>query len=211
MVQPGETMLRTNAETQATGTLWRLLALACAVLLLAACDSAPAATPRPAPAATTAPQSSGPPFALTSSAFAQGQPIPADYTCTGKGQSPPLAWTDPPTGTQRLALVVEDPDAPGGTFIHWVLTNIPGSARALAEAQPTTPTLPDGSRQGQNSAGSTGYTGPCPPSGLHHYIFHLYALDAALDLPDGATNDQFVKAADGHILGQVKLMGTYSK
>ena len=147
-----------------------VLLLACAVLLLAACDSAPVPTPRPAPAATTAPQSSGPPFALTSSAFAQGQPIPADYTCTGQGQSPPLAWTEPPTGTQRLALVVEDPDAPGGTFIHWVLYNIPGSARALAEAQPTTPTL-----------------------------------------PDGATNDQFVKAADGHILGQVKLMGTFSK
>jgi Raf kinase inhibitor-like YbhB/YbcL family protein len=183
------------------------------VLLLAACDSGPTAAPTPgaAPTETAPPVSRAAPFALTSSAFSQGQPIPADYSCTGQDQSPPLAWTAPPPGTQRLALVVEDPDAPGGTFIHWVLTNIPGSARALAEAQPTTSTLPDGSRQGRNSAGSTGYTGPCPPSGLHHYIFHLYALDTALDLPDGATNDQFVTAADGHILGQVKLMGTYSK
>lgn len=187
-----------------------VLILAAAILVLAACGDAP--TPRPAPAATTAPQTGGnPPFALTSSAFAQGQPIPADYTCTGQGQSPPLAWTDPPTGTQRLALVVEDPDAPGGTFIHWVLYNIPGTARALAAARPTTATLPDGSRQGRNGSGGTGYTGPCPPGGTHHYIFHLYALDTALDLPDGATNEQLLKAADGHVLGQVKLMGTYSK
>jgi Raf kinase inhibitor-like YbhB/YbcL family protein len=201
-------MTITHAKLRSTSPI--VLLLAAVALLLAACGDTP--TPRPAPAATAAPQtSSGPVFALTSSAFGQGQPIPAYYTCSGAGQSPPLAWTDPPTGTQRLALVVEDPDAPGGTFIHWVLTNIPGSARALAAAQPTTATLPDGSRQGRNSAGSTGYTGPCPPSGLHHYIFHLYALDTALDLPDGATNDQFLQAADGRILGQVKLIGTYSK
>jgi Raf kinase inhibitor-like YbhB/YbcL family protein len=176
--------------------------------LLTACGDAP--TPAPAPGVT--PQTGGPTtFALTSPAFAQGQPIPADYTCTGQGQSPPLQWTGPPLGTQSLALVVEDPDAPGGTFIHWVLYDIPPTARALAAAQPATATLPDGSRQGKNGAGSTGYTGPCPPSGTHHYIFHLYALNTPLDLPDGATNDQFVQAAGGHILGQVKLMGIVSK
>jgi Raf kinase inhibitor-like YbhB/YbcL family protein len=92
-----------------------------------------------------------------------------------------------------------------------VLYGIPPGTRSLAAAQPTTPTLPDGSRQGQNGGGGTGYTGPCPPSGTHHYIFHLYALDTALDLPDGATNEQLLKAADGHVLGQVKLMGTYNK
>lgn len=201
-------MTITHAKLRSTSPI--VLLLAAVALLLAACGDTP--TPRPAPGATTAPQmSGGPAFALTSSAFGQGQPIPADYTCTGAGQSPPLQWTDPPTGTQRLALVVEDPDAPGGTFIHWVLYNIPGTTRTLAAAQPTTAALPDGSRQGRNGSGGTGYTGPCPPGGTHHYIFHLYALDTALDLPDGATNEQLLKAADGHVLGQVKLMGTYSK
>lgn len=200
-----------NANFLTTRPSWLLPVLALA-LLLAACDTTPAPTPRPAPAATTAlPSSSAPAFALTSPSFGQGQPIPAVYTCTGKGQSPPLQWSNPPPGTQRLALTVLDPDAPGGVFIHWVIYNIPAATRSLPEAEPTTVTLPDGSRQGQNGASSTGYTGPCPPSGTHHYIFHLYALDAALDLPDNATNDQLVKAADGHVLGQVKLMGTYSK
>ncbi len=189
------------------------LTLVVLALFLAACDSTPTPTPAPAPAsaATTAPQSSGPVFALTSPAFGQGQPIPAVYTCSGQGQSPPLQWSNPPPGTQRLALTVSDPDAVSGVFIHWVIYNIPAATRSLPEAQPTSATLPDGSRQGQNGAASTGYTGPCPPSGTHHYIFHLYALDAPLVLPDNATNDQFLKAADGHILGQVKLTGTYSK
>jgi hypothetical protein len=148
---------------------------------------------------------------LTSTAFTQGNPIPAVYTCTDRNISPPLAWSDPPAGTQSFALIMDDPDAPGGTWIHWVLFNLPAAARGLAENVPPGDRLPDGSLSGKNSWGRSGYGGPCPPSGTHRYFFKLYALDGLLGSSAGANAARLVKAMQGHILGTAELMGTYRK
>ncbi len=148
---------------------------------------------------------------LTSSAFENGKPIPVKYSCKGEDVSPPLAWGEPPAQTQSFALVMDDPDAPVGVWDHWVLYNIPASARSLPEALPDDERLSDGSLHGKNSWGRLGYGGPCPPSGTHRYFFKLYALDTTLDLNPGATKSQLLKAMQGHILAQGELMGTFSK
>ncbi len=148
---------------------------------------------------------------LTSSAFEQGKPIPAKYSCRGEDVSPALAWGEPPAGTQSFALLMDDPDAPIGTWVHWVLFNIPPSARGLAEAVPSDATLADGSMNGKNSWGRLGYGGPCPPSGTHRYFFKLYALDEMLGLSSGADKGELLKAMEGHILAQGELMGTFSR
>ena len=145
-------------------------------------------------------------LSITSTAISQGQPIPADYTCDGAGTSPPLAWSGAPAGTKAFALIMDDPDAPMGTFVHWVVYNIPASASSLPPAVPKDAVLSDGSAQGKNSGGRLGYTGPCPPGGTHRYYFKLYALDIS-----GAGKDQLLKAMQGHILAQGELMGTYSR
>ena len=173
--------------------------------------------PGSAPAASEAPAAeSGQPasfesfesFELQSSAFAHESAIPAKYTCSGEDISPPLQWGDPPAGTQAFALIADDPDAPGGTWVHWVLYNLPAETRALAEA---TPDLADGGRHGQNSWGRNDYGGPCPPSGEHRYFFKLYALDTTLDLAAGARVERLLKAIEGHILAQAEVMGVYAK
>lgn len=146
-------------------------------------------------------------FQLTSDAFVQGQSIPAKYTCVGKSVSPALAWNEPPSGTQSFALIVDDPDAPGGTYVHWVIFNIPASVRALPEAVRYDATLPDGSPIGKSNS----YQGPCPPSGTHRYFFKLYALDKILDNEMSVNKDNLLKAMDGHILAQTELMGTFAK
>jgi Raf kinase inhibitor-like YbhB/YbcL family protein len=152
------------------------------------------------------------PFELTSIAFAPGQPIPQKYTCDGQDISPPLQWSDPPQGTQSLALICDDPDAPVGTWVHWVLYNLPAEARALPEAVPPDAELSDGSRQGKNGWGNLGYGGPCPPGGsTHRYFFKLYALDTVLDLEAGASKKQVLQAMEGHILAQTEVMGVYSR
>ena len=143
---------------------------------------------------------------LTSDAFTNGQSIPAKYACTGRNISPALAWNEPPAGTQSFALIMDDPDAPAGTWVHWVLFNIPAEARSLEEN-----TDPSNMSVGKNSSGSTRYDGPCPPSGTHRYFFKLYALDSTLSLSPGATKEQLLKAMEGHILAQGELMGTFSK
>ena len=150
---------------------------------------------------------------LTSDAFVSGQSIPAKYACTGRNISPALAWNDPPDGTQSFALIVDDPDAPMGTWVHWVLYNIPAAARSLQEDLPLTGknVNPDAIFVGKNSAGKIGYDGPCPPSGTHRYYFKLYALDTLISLLPGATKEQVLKEMEGHILGQGELMGTFSK
>ena len=148
---------------------------------------------------------------LTSNAFAQGQPIPKKYSCKGEDVSPALAWTDPPAGTQSFALIMDDPDAPVGTWDHWILFDIPASARGLPHSFPADKTLPDGSISGKNSWGKTGYGGPCPPSGTHRYYFKLYALDTILSLQSGASKAQVLDAMKGHVLAQAELMGTFSK
>jgi len=150
---------------------------------------------------------------LTSDAFANGQSIPAKYSCVGKNISPALAWTEPPAGTKSFALIVDDPDAPMGTWVHWVLFNIPADRRSLQEDLPITGENvdPNAIFVGKNSSGNTGYDGPCPPSGTHRYYFKLYALDTTLSLQSGATKEQVLKEMKGHILAQGELMGTFSK
>ena len=150
---------------------------------------------------------------LTSDAFVNGQSIPAKYSCVGKNISPALAWNEPPAGTQSFALIVDDPDAPMGTWVHWVLFNIPSSTRNLQEDLPITGKNVDPNTiyVGNNSSGHTGYDGPCPPGGTHRYFFKLYALDTTISLLPGATKDQLLKEMQGHILGQGELMGTFSK
>jgi Raf kinase inhibitor-like YbhB/YbcL family protein len=149
---------------------------------------------------------------LTSTALQQGETIPKHYTADGTNVSPPLRWTEPPAATQSLALVCTDPDAPRGTWTHWVLYNLPATARDLPEAVPTTGELADGVRQGRNDFGKLGYGGPAPPRGKpHRYVFTVYALDAASDLGEGATRQQLEAAMKGHILATGQLTGTYQR
>lgn len=146
-------------------------------------------------------------FALTSSAFAQGERIPTKYTCDGEDSSPPLQWRNPPPGTQSFALIMDDPDAPVGTWIHWVLFNLIADIQELPEQA----TLPAGAQDGKNSWGRTGYGGPCPPSGTHRYFFKLYALDTTVNLTASPDKAQLLRAMEGHILAQAEVMGTYSR
>lgn len=145
---------------------------------------------------------------LTSSAFSNGQSIPSEYTGDGSDRSPPLRWTDPPEGTKSLTLICEDPDAPRGTWTHWVLFDLPASTRELPEGTK----LIDGARQGKNDFGKLGYGGPAPPRGKpHRYFFKLYALDSPLKLSAGATRAQVLSAIKGHTLAEAELMGTYQR
>lgn len=150
---------------------------------------------------------------VTSDAFTNGQSIPAKYSCIGKNISPALAWNEPPAGTQSFALIVDDPDAPMGTWVHWVLFNIPASERNLKEDLPITGknTDPNAIYVGKNSSGNMRYDGPCPPSGTHRYYFKLYALDTTINLLPRATKEEVLNAMKGHILAQGELMGTFSK
>jgi len=147
------------------------------------------------------------PLELTSSVFRDGEPIPRKYTCDGEDISPLLRWSDPPQDTSSFALVADDPDAPVGTWVHWVLFNLPAETSELPEAIATDGELPDGSRHGENGWGRLGYGGPCPPRGTHRYFFKLYALDAVLDLASGASKKELLQAMEGHILGQTELVG----
>jgi Raf kinase inhibitor-like YbhB/YbcL family protein len=150
-------------------------------------------------------------FKLTSTTFDEGDPIPKEFSCDGEDISPPLQWTNPPEGTMSFALIADDPDAPVGTWVHWVLYNVPADARSLPAAFPLDAEFPDGSRSGENSWGRLGYGGPCPPGGTHRYFFKLYALDLMLDLAAGATKEQLLNAMEGHILAESELMGTYTR
>jgi Raf kinase inhibitor-like YbhB/YbcL family protein len=149
---------------------------------------------------------------LTSSAFQEGQTIPKPYTGDSRDLSPPLQWSAPPSGTKSLALICEDPDAPRGTFTHWVLFDLPAESRKLGEGVSPEATLPDGSAQGTNDFHRTGYSGPAPPPGKpHRYVFNLYALDKLPAIQPGATKDQLVSAMKGHILDQGQLTGMYAR
>lgn len=152
---------------------------------------------------------------LSSSAFSPKGKIPAKYTCEGSDVSPSLEWSGVPPGAKSLALIVDDPDAPDPrapkmTWVHWVLYNLPLSARGLPEAVQKK-ALPDGTREGLNDWKRTGYGGPCPPIGEHRYFFKLYALDTVLPDLGNPTKAQLEKAIQGHILAQAELLGTYEK
>ena len=154
------------------------------------------------------------PFVLTSTAFTEGEPIPAKYSCEGADVSPPLAWSGAPAATKCFALICDDPDAPRGTWVHWVLYNLPATLTALPEGVNKTAALRElgGAWQGINSDKRTGYSGPCPPpGGPHRYFFKLYALDQLLRLDANATKTAVERAMDGHTLSQAHIMGTYQR
>ncbi len=146
-------------------------------------------------------------FSLTSPAFAEGGAIPREHTCDGRDASPPLSWSGAPADSASLALVVDDPDA--GGFVHWVLFNLTASATGSIPAGYSA--SPDAAPQGRNGFGRTGYGGPCPPSGTHHYVFRLLALDAMLPLAGTPAAADVLAAADGHVLAEARLTGTYRR
>lgn len=149
---------------------------------------------------------------LTSSAFGMGTAIPDRHTGKGPDVSPPLAWTDPPPGTKSFALVCDDPDAPMGTWVHWVIYGIPATARDLPQGVPAQEALPNGAKQGLNDFRKVGYNGPMPPPGKpHRYFFKLYALDTDIALGPRATKKMLEDAMKGHVLGEAQLMGTYQR
>lgn len=151
-------------------------------------------------------------FEIKSPAFTQGQPIPKKYTCDGSDLSVPLTWTDPPAGTKSFALIADDPDAPMGIWVHWVLYDVPAEVRQLAEDVPKNETRMDGSKQGINDFERIGYGGPCPPPGKpHRYFFKLYALDKKIGLPPRATKSKMMDAMKNHILAEAQLIGVYKR
>jgi Raf kinase inhibitor-like YbhB/YbcL family protein len=148
---------------------------------------------------------------IKSSAFKSGARIPAKYTCDGVDVSPPLEWGKLPAGTKYLALICDDPDAPMGTWVHWVIYDIPANITSLPEKLPPLKEVANGARQGMNDFRAIGYGGPCPPSGEHRYFFKLYALDGPTGLKPGATKAQLLAAMKGHILAEAELMGKYKR
>jgi len=151
-------------------------------------------------------------FTLTSPAFNPGEPIPTDFSCAAGDHSPALRWTGAPAGTKSFALIVEDPDAPMGTFIHWVVFNLPAGASGMAADAPKTPQLADGAKQGSNGMGAVGYKGPCPPPGkTHHYHFELFALDNSLQLPSDADAASLRAAMQNHVKASAELVGTFQR
>lgn len=160
--------------------------------------------PKPAGGATMTIQ-------ISSAAFEEGGAIPKNYTCDGANISPPLKWSRLPAGTKSVALIADDPDAPAGTWVHWVLYALPPTVTELAENQPPDKTLANGARQGTNDFRKIGYGGPCPPRGTHRYSFKIYALDTDLALNPGATKAELLKAMDGHLLANGQLMARYQR
>ncbi len=148
---------------------------------------------------------------ITSPAFEQGSLIPAKYTCDDADVSVPLRWQDVPEATRSIAVICDDPDAPMGTFVHWVLFNLPADTTELAENYPDDEALANGARQGITDFGRTGYGGPCPPSGTHSYFFKIYALDTRIDIVSVVDKPALLKAMEGHILAQGQLMGRYKR
>jgi len=148
---------------------------------------------------------------VLSSAFKEGGMIPQQYACDGEDTSPPLSWESVPEGTRSIAVIADDPDAPGGTFVHWVLYDLPANVRELPESLPKEETPPSGGTQGKNSFGKIGYGGPCPPSGTHRYFFKVYALNARTNLAPGKSKEDLLETMEGHVLAQGQIMGRYKK
>lgn len=150
-------------------------------------------------------------ISIMADTFKDGEAIPVEYTCDGKDISPALSWNRVPEDAKSIALIMDDPDAPRGTFVHWVIFNIPTNVMKLEKGISKNKMLGDGSLQGTNDFRKIGYGGPCPPSGTHRYYFRIYALDTKLDLPSGATRIQVDDAMKGHIITKGELMGRYRR
>lgn len=148
---------------------------------------------------------------VKSNSFSDGGMIPAKYTCDGANISPQLSWDNAPKGTKSFVLICEDPDAPMGTFTHWILYDIPADVHELPENLPKDKVLPNGAKQGIADFKKIGYGGPCPPSGTHRYYFKLYSLDTLLNLEPGLKKEDILKAMNGHILAQGQIMGKYTR
>ncbi len=148
---------------------------------------------------------------IKSPAFVPGGKIPGKYTCDGMDISPPLIWTSGPEGTKTFALICDDPDAPMGTWVHWVLFNLPADIIELRENVQPGRELERGAKQGMNDFRKIGYGGPCPPGGTHRYYFKLYALDTEINLEAGATKSELLEAMEDHILAEGQLMGRYER
>ena len=184
------------------------LLVSCAFLLSCQSPRQPSANGRATPAQPPLGNTS---LKLTSPAFNEGEMIPRKYTCAGENVSPPLLWSGVPANTKSLALIVDDPDAPGKTWVHWVVYDLPPDLNSVPENFASTDRLPGTARQGTNDFQKIFYGGPCPPAGTHRYNFRLYALDRQSSLPNsGATKDQLVAVMQGHILAEGHLMGRYS-
>jgi Raf kinase inhibitor-like YbhB/YbcL family protein len=182
-------------------SLWILACLSAFLIVLAGCQGKHSTEPTPV----------GRQLQVESAAFVDGETIPVQYTCDGQGTSPPLSWAEPPAGTQSLALILDDPDAPVGTFVHWVLFNLPPATRSLPEGVPPGEQA-EGGLQGTNNANRQGFNGPCPPKGsTHRYFFKIYALDTTLDLQAGASKADVEKAMAGHVLAQGQIVGQYGR
>ena len=152
------------------------------------------------------------PFQISSMAFSSGEKIPQKFTCEGPDVSPQLNWTEAPGAAQSFALIMDDPDAPAGIWVHWVLYNLPANTRELPEDMEKREQLATGALQGRNDFRTIGYGGPCPPPGKpHRYYFKLYALDRVLGLKSGATKQELLKAMNGHVLAEGELMGTFKR
>jgi Raf kinase inhibitor-like YbhB/YbcL family protein len=151
-------------------------------------------------------------FTISTSAFSNGSSIPQKFTCQGPDVSPQFAWTESPTATKSFAILVDDPDAPVGNWNHWTMWNLPATVHGLPEGVSRDAWLSDGTEQGRNDFGKTGYNGPCPPAGKpHRYYFKLFALDTTLDLKAGSGKKELETAMKGHILSQAEWMGTYKR
>lgn len=150
-------------------------------------------------------------IAVTSPAFEDGGMIPKQYTCDGEDISPPLNISGVPTEARSLAMVADDPDAPAGTWVHWVLYNLPPGTTELPENMPVDEKIQNGAKHGVTDFGGFGYGGPCPPSGTHRYYFKMYALDTMLDLSGRVTKAEVIKAMQGHVLAEGQLMGRYQR
>ena len=148
---------------------------------------------------------------IMSSTFKDGQMLPKRCGYDNENSSPALSWSGLPAGAKSLAVICDDPDAPGGDWVHWVIFNIPSGTGGLPEKMSKDKVLKDGSRQGMNDFRKTGYDGPCPPSGTHRYVFKVYALDTLLELKDGATKQELLDSMKGHILAEGRIVGLYSR
>jgi hypothetical protein len=190
------------------------------ILLMSACISPPQEPEAPGPTSTqpVLPPATLPPetmteaFTLTSPSFVEGDTIPDRFACTGANLSPELRWSSVPKGTQSFALILDDPDAPGGSWVHWVVYGIPVGVAGLPQGAPREPTLGNNTLHGANSWGTLEYGGPCPPQGsTHRYVFTLYALDISLESEPGASKSGLITSMEGHILGQAQLTGTFGR